>query len=191
MSNQPLKNESPYDLKAMLQTGVVDYAELLIDRPVEAVWAVLPEYHQWSVPHRNSKRRTIKGEPGMVGETVEILKAGARDVVCVETLRIRPLAVVAGAYKAGNIAFKVYAHDYSFSRFSDLGVRECAGGTILHRWAYTQLDPVGEEFQRARRGHAEGKDYLNEFNSAIKGLVEAFIDTRAQAASSSALRPRD
>lgn len=143
--------------KAMLQTGVVQYGEVLIAHPIEKVWDAMVRYHEWVPAHSMGRRVTIRGESGKVGEVVEVLKAGAADSVFVETVRIRPPQAVAGSRRTGNIVWKVYDAEVTFSRFSDFGVWEEAGQSVFCRSVYTELPATSEELDRIRRDQAQGK----------------------------------
>jgi len=173
MSESKPASERPW--KAMLQTGVACHGEILIERRIEDVWRVIPEYYKWVPEHRLGSRRTIKGEPGRVGEVVEILKAGAEQPVYAETIRIRPLEIIEGTYKSANIVWKVYDRDVSFSRFSDFGVREYCGKTIFCRSMFDQWIPSSEQFVRSRRDLAEGRDSLANAMPMLRDLIEEYL----------------
>lgn len=147
--------------REMLQTGLAVFGEVVIERPIEEVWAAVSAYYRWSPAHALGGRKTIKGEAGKAGEVVEILKAGAAEPVYAQTVRIRPPQTIYGAHKVGNIVFKVYDKDVSFSRSSDFGVREYNGKTILYRSVYLEEHPQSREFNRIRGEQLSGaQDHL-------------------------------
>lgn len=158
----------------MLRTGVVYYGEIIIDYPFEDVWAVLPEYHKWSETHVASRRTAISGPQGEVGELVEIVKPGADAPIYAETVRIRPPRPDTGRPRAANVVFKVYDQALSFSKFSDFGAREHAGRTILCRGLYLEISPSSDQFSKARRDQAAGKEdevMMQELKTQIEGCI--------------------
>lgn len=161
------------DHKAMLRTGVASYCEIVIDRPVESVWEALSRYYEWNQAHEMSDRTTLRGEPGQVGELVQImLKSSPGGVLYAETVRIRPLQVIAGLYRAGNRVWKVYDEAISFSRFSDMGVKELTGRTIF-QWSVYEEFPASDH-----KPLVVGRDRGNEEMVAMKQRLEDYIAAR-------------
>jgi hypothetical protein len=169
--------------KSMLQTGVVTYRETVIDRSIEEVWAVLPEYYKWSTNHENSKRRHIAGERGKVGEIVEITLRSAKDhPIYAETVRIRSPLSINGLPKAGNMAWKVYDKDVCFSRFSDFGVWEYDGKTVFSHSVYEEISPESDESLVVHADpEVSNPNSRNEAIAALKRTIEEYIDKRERA----------
>jgi hypothetical protein len=142
--------------KAMLQTGTVNYGEIVIDRPIDEVWSTLPVFYRWNPVHSNGTRKTIRGEAGKAGEVVEIVKAGTTEAIYTETVRIQPPRTIDGAHRSGHIVWKVYDREGCFSRYSDFGVREYQGKTIFFRAMYGEHDPAGPTYRKIRSEQEQG-----------------------------------
>lgn len=161
---------------SMLQTGVVSLGEVVIDYPIEKVWAVLPYYYEWSIHHHNSERTAIRGERGKVGETVKVHQAGAPTAFYVETIRIRPPKTIDGEHRAGNMAWKISDEDVCFVRFNDFSVREYNGKTIFARSVLEALAPGAPKRLIVGRDQLDGKpDSLQSQMGEVKANVESYI----------------
>ena len=155
------------------------YGEVVVDRPIEEVWAAVQEYHKWVPEHKLSQRKTIRGEPGRPGEVVEILKPGATEPIYSETVRIRPPQIIDGSHQVANIVWAVYDPEVSFSLFSDFGVREYNGKTIFYRSVYCSMPPSSEDLLKTRQAQAEGKsDGLSEAMVVMREQIEEYLQGR-------------
>jgi hypothetical protein len=176
-ASMPIEETCQAKHMEMLQTGAVNYGEVLIDRSIDEVWPAIQQYYKWSDVHLKSQRKTIRGDKGEVGELVEIMKPGSSESVYAETVSIRPIETIDGGHRIANIVWKVYDKDVCFARYSDFGVREYQGKTIFFRSVYSEL-PL-KSVIGIREEQAGGKlDSLVAGVTEAKAQIEAYIDTR-------------
>ena len=158
-----------------METGVVYYDELVIDRPVQEVFPALLHFSIWNPEHATAKHTLLKGKPGEVGEVFEVLKAyeGAKPYIA-ETVRIRPLTKISGPHLVGNVVWKVYPKEgcagYSFV---DFGVREFNGKTLIYKSYYAQSPWTDAELTKIRQMQMQEKEnWLRKSSIKLKEYME-------------------
>lgn len=162
--------------EAVQNFGQVFYDEIMIDKPVDAVWKEIFNYPNWQVGHTDATHITIKGKPREVGEIVKIIKVRkgkSQQPYFAETVRLR---------KNRNVVWRVFTDTpgpctdaVGTSAYLDFRTEDIDGKTLFTTNYYASWPIFGEDLNKLRQGQLrgeEGVDFLRQGGEAFKEYME-------------------